>query len=175
MAAIEKRQSEQFSQISRQLAVLSQRGSKRPPSPEQLLERERRREHERRMKQDPAYVRKVQEQRLAGLQQQFSSEPVDHRWSTETRSFASETLLAAASRAGAKLKRTELDCRSSTCRITLDVPAEYVYEDVITYLMTDLAEVLPNAQLVVMPLDKGVRTVNIFARKPITGARPPEG
>lgn len=166
--ALERRQSEQFNQISRQLAALSMRGSQRKPSPEQIQARERQQAHLRRLQEDPAYARQVQENRLADLLQQFDNEPKDHRWSTEARTLTGEALASAAVQAGMKLRSSEVDCRSTSCRISLEVGAEYVYEDLLTYLMTDLAELLPGAQLVVMPPANGVRKVNIFAHKATT-------
>lgn len=160
--AMEARQAEQMDRISRQLAAL---GGRPPPTPGQLRAREKQREHLRRVREDPAYARQVQAQRLADLQRQFDSEPMDHRWSVEARSMTTEAMAAAAARAGAKIENSRVDCRSATCRIDMDVPAGHSYEDVLTYLMTDLAELLPHARLVVMPPSNGIQRVHVFADK----------
>lgn len=162
--AMEKRQAEQFEEIARRLSI-GPGDAGRALSPEQARREAERREHKQRMREDPAYALQVQEKRLAGLHQKFTDEPVEQRWSTETRSFTNEALVSAAVQAGAKLEDAEVDCRSQTCRIAFALDTKHAYDDVLTYLMTDLAEVLPGAELVVMPPVNGVRKVNIYARK----------
>lgn len=162
--ALERRQAEQFDALSRQLAALSA-GNPAKLSPERERARQERREHLRRMRDDPAYELKVLQERLAGLQAGYAAEAVDHRWSSEARTLVADALHSAISRTGAKLDREQTDCRSQTCRIQLDIPVSYSYEDVATYLMTDLAELLPSAQFVVMPPRDGIRSVNIFASR----------
>lgn len=169
LEALERRQAEQFEALNRQLALLS-RGGGVAPSPERERTRQARREHQRRMREDPAYELKVLQDRLADLQSKYAAEPVDQRWSAEARTLVDDALGSAVSRAGAKLSREQTDCRGQTCRIQLDVPLSSSYEDIATYLMSDLAELLPNAQFVVMPPRDGIRTVNIFARRS-SGAR----
>lgn len=156
----------QLAQLSNQLAALSTSSAHPAATPEQIRRKIEKREHSRRMQEDPAYERQVLEQRLASLNQQFVSEPIDHRWTTETRAFTADALAAAAQRAGANVASSEIDCRSTTCRIKIDVDRQHSYDDVVTYLMTDLAETLPNARYVVMPPKSGIRSVNIFARRP---------
>lgn len=163
---LERMQAEQFAQLSRQLENLSAGGVRGKPTPEQRQREQERSEHSRRMREDPSYERQVLEQRLAGLNQEFVKETVDHRWAMETDAFASDALASAARRVGITLAKSEVDCRSTTCRIRIDVDQRHNYEDIATYLMTDLAESLPNASYVVMPLENGKRAVNIYARKP---------
>lgn len=163
---LERMQAKQFAQLSRQLETLSASGVRGNPTPEQRQREQERNEHSRRIRDDPAYERQVIEQRLASLNQEFVKETVDHRWAMETDAFASDALASAARRVGATLAKSEIDCRSTTCRIRIDVDQRHNYEDIATYLMTDLAESLPNARYVVMPLENGKRTVNIYARKP---------
>lgn len=156
----------QLARLSQQLAVLSANSVHTAPTPEQLQRKAEEREHSRRMQEDPAYERQVLERRYASLYQEFMSEPIDHRWTMETSAFTADALASAAQRAGAKVASNEIDCRSATCRIRIDVDSRHAYDDVVTYLMTDLAETLPNASYVVMPPDSGIRSVNIFARRP---------
>lgn len=163
---LERMQAEQFAQLSRQLENLSAGGIRRNLTPEQRQREQERNEHSRRIRDDPTYERQVMEQRLASLNQEFVKERVDHRWAMETGAFASDALASAARRVGATLAKSEIDCRSTTCRIRIDVDQKHNYEDIATYLMTDLAESLPNARYVVMPLENGKRAVNIYARKP---------
>lgn len=169
---LEKQQSEQFDLISRQLAALAAQRGHSMLTPEQIQARERQREHARRMQEDPEYARQMERQRLAGLQNEFANEPMDHRWSTEARAFVAEAMASALASADTKVKKSEIDCRSSTCQMVLDIDTRYSHEDVLMYLMTDLAELLPGARLVVMPPDNGVRTINIFARREMPASPP---
>jgi hypothetical protein len=171
LAAIEERQARQDELINRQLRVLSKLAGQGSLNPEQALRKEQRRAHVRRMQQDPAYARQVQEQRLSELQHKFAEEPVNQRWAAETRAMTGDAIVSSAAMAGAKVKDADVDCRSKSCRIAFAVDAKFAYDDVLTYLMTDLAETLPSAQLVVMPLENGERKVNIFASNEVDSLR----
>ena len=170
MALLESRQAEQFAQIDARLSALA--GSRMALSAEAAKARQAQREEQRRLMIDPVRLRQTMEQRLASLETRFASQPVDSRWASDARAMVTDAVSNAAAQAGAKLGKGEVDCRGGTCRIVMAVPNSTNYEDVLTYLMTDLAEELPASQLVVMPTQDGTRIVNVFASRDGGGARP---
>ncbi|MCF7221312.1 hypothetical protein [Marilutibacter chinensis] len=119
----------------------------------------------KRMREDDAYALQVEKERLAALEAEFSREPVDHAWSTMASQHLNDSVAAAANDSLAKIKQTDIRCRSQTCSIRIDMEASSSHEDLLMYLTTNMAELLPHARLVVLPPAQGLRQVNIYADK----------
>lgn len=119
----------------------------------------------RRMREDDAYALQVEKERLAALEAEFTREPVDHGWSAMASQHLNDSIVAAANDSMAKVKQTDVRCRSQTCSIRIDMEASSSYEDLLMYLTTNMAELLPHAKLVVLPPAQGLRQVNIYADK----------
>lgn len=139
------------------------RGGQQSLSPQQLEAKRKSLEHRARMQADPAYALQSEKERLAGLQDRFAKEPMDHRWATEAGSFVKDAMSTAVANSGTHVEGAQIDCRSSSCLISFAMSDTQSYEDLLLYLSTDMAELLPRSQLVILPPVDGVRLVNILA------------
>lgn len=163
LAGMERRQQEQFNQLQAELR-------RWVPAPDDVAvsrhaqdERRQRQQHAQRMETDPSYALAEQRKELEALRSNFAKDAVNPKWASETRAHLDDAIVLAAAVSGVQLKAGNIDCRSTSCMIKLDVDAVSSYEDLVTPLMVDLAEVLPHARLVVFPAKNGVREVNILA------------
>lgn len=138
-------------------------GRQQALSPEQLQARQKSLEHQKHMQENPAYALQIEKDRLADLQARFAKEPMNHRWATEAGTFVNEALTSAVANSGIPVEGTKVDCRSSSCLISFEMNNSQSYEDLLLYLSTDMAEILPRSQLVILPPVNGVRMVNILA------------
>lgn len=130
--------------------------------------------HRQRLKDDPVYSQQMEEQRLAELERQFEGEQVNPRWAGEVSTLLNDVLDLAALRSDMDVKAGTVDCRNRSCRISMEVPPESDgYEDFVTYMMTEMASVLPKARLVTLEQPDGSRSVRIFADT--SPGREPEG
>jgi hypothetical protein len=167
---MEAKHSREINELSRQIAALSSGTfnsyySGRILTDEQVQSRMEQREHFRRMREDEGYALEQEQKRLASLERDFAMESVDHSWASKMHAHVDETLQAAVLASGAKVKGGKVDCRSSQCRIVVNLDPGSSYEDLLLHLMADNAEVLPHAKVVVLMGEGGARTVNIYSSR----------
>lgn len=172
IAAMELAQKQSQAQILAQLARISADRGNSPaaPSAEQLAAREKNRIDRQRMRDDPAFLLQHQTERLNEMQASLQSEPVNPAWSEQTSHDINEAIASSMAQAGNDVDTSSVDCRSTQCRISLEIPAGSTYEEMLMYMNTELADALPRSRVVVMPFEDGTQLVHIFAH---AGSGPP--
>lgn len=99
------------------------------------------------------------------LQRDFQAEPSDAKWAGDTGQKVENALYRIA-KEGVAPHATQIDCRSTTCKISLNFASTEQEEELTTRLLTDLGHALPNTNIVEIPSDDGRSLdVHIFARR----------
>lgn len=170
---LEEIQEHNHRELLAHLAKADEPATPRTPNPEQIAEREARKRHLERLRTDPEYALKAEMERLEALQTALMSEPVNPAWASETSQHVDDVIANSVEQAGGNLQASSVDCRTTQCKIYLEIPSGTDYEDILMYMTTDLAEVLPRTRLVALPARDGVRQIHIYAQSgPIA---PPPG
>jgi hypothetical protein len=98
------------------------------------------------------------------FEQKFASEPVNPRWAGKTRNAVQDAIVNIAATEGTVPKMAEVDCRSSTCRIHLNLRDREEVGMLTESLFVDIASILPSAKTVLLPTADGNRVdVYIFS------------
>lgn len=126
------------------------------------LMKKQRQEHERRMLKDPAYAARHERQRLDQLEREFNNEPITMPWASKAHMRVEGALVSAAANAGMSEVQGDVDCRSSQCRVRINI-ADEGYNDLITHLSIGMGDLLPKSRIVTIPRGDGTYDVSIFA------------
>lgn len=113
----------------------------------------------------PEGVEERRRNRLAKLAAVFERERVDNHWAAQTEAHVRDALTYAAATSGVEPIGSSVKCRSSSCRIEVDMPPSADPEDLLLQLSVDMSETLPRSRTVVLPDGKGNKRLSIFAAR----------
>ncbi len=114
---------------------------------------------------DPQDPEQRQLARLANLQADFERERVDNSWAVQTESDVRDILTYATASSGLDLGNSTIRCRSSSCKIQVDLPPGVDPEDMLLQLSVGMTELLPRSKIVALPDGKGGKRLSIFATR----------
>jgi hypothetical protein len=104
-------------------------------------------------------------ERYREIETTFAAEPLNPAWAAKARGTVENVLIEAASTSGVTPRTSRIDCRSSTCQISLDLADTGEIDALIQPLLIDIAELLPQATMVQVPSADGQRIeLQVFAR-----------
>lgn len=113
----------------------------------------------------PAALRQAVRETYQQHERTFNSEPVNPAWAGKTRQNVEDALYQIAQQ-GVVPQTTQIDCRSRSCRISLNL-ADSTQVDALTQtLLTEIASDLPSTTMLQIPSPDGQRIdLHIFATK----------
>lgn len=114
----------------------------------------------------PAAQRQAIRETYEQHERTFNSEPVNPAWAGKTRQNVEDALYQIAQE-GVVPQSTQIDCRSRSCRISLNLADSTQVDTLTQTLLTEIAADLPGATLVQIPSPDGQRIdLHIFATRP---------
>lgn len=163
--AMERRQTERLDALERRLNQLS---AAVPRALTRADIEQRRRDKAARiaMLSDPVKLAQLRRNQLNELNSEFLKEPVDPVWARETSVFIKDALTFSGKSTNLKPENSQVECRSSRCQISFDLPTDVDVEDLMMPLATNLSESLGKTRSVLIPSADGrsVRTY-VFAEQ----------
>lgn len=109
------------------------------------------------------------QERLAGLERAFRSEPVDAKWAGAARQSMEDALVAAAADSGVQPRSYSADCRSRSCMVEMELGSGGELDQVIDAFTTEIGGKLPMTTMVSVPGADGRITVHILGTTPPAG------
>jgi hypothetical protein len=113
----------------------------------------------------PEVQRRAARQSYERLQQQFAGEPIDAAWAGTVRQNVEDVLVGLAAQ-GPEPRSVQVDCRSRTCRISLDLADTGEVDALVQPLLTEISGDLSETEMLQLPSPDGERLeLHIFARR----------
>ena len=121
----------------------------------------------------PAEQRRSAQQIYDKLQQSFGAEPVNPAWAGKTRQNVDDVLYQIAQQ-GIVPQSSQIDCRSRSCMISLNLAGSGEIDALTESLLTDISANLPDTHMVEIPSADGSRVdLHIYATTmPASPGRP---
>lgn len=122
----------------------------------------------------PENIQRMREKSKARFEKEFASEPLDPAWAGTMTHDVQDAIVDIAADGGPTPLTTQVDCRSSTCRIQLDLSDTGEVDGFLDPLLVKISQTLPNARTVEVPSSDGRRVeLHIFATKGSRQMPPP--
>jgi len=123
----------------------------------------------------PEVQRRAARENYEKLQQAFASEPVNAAWAGTVRQSVEDVLVGIAAE-GPEPRSVQVDCRSRTCRISLDLADTSEVDALLQPLLTEISGDLSETEMLQLPSPDGERLeLHIFARRGSPPKAPPIG
>src|SRR5689334_15969214 len=137
-----------------------------PPAPDQ---RERK-------QLTPAEAAQALQDKLAAMDRQFRSEPVDPKWAGEAQKSVEDSVVGAAADSGVQPASFSADCRSKSCMINMEVGSGGDMDRMLEAFTTEVSGKLPVTTMIPITGPDGKVTMRILGTQSTPNASsPPRG
>ena len=117
----------------------------------------------------PAEAAKALQDRLADMDRNFMSEPLDPKWAGETKASVEDSIVGAAAETGVQPRSLNADCRSKSCMIQMEVGSGTDMDRVLDTLTTDISGKLPVTTMIPVTGPDGRVTMHIYGTQSAPG------